>query len=62
MKEGSLPKIVELFCKAVDCGVFEGKNVLYNLLFDTTKNLLSVHCTRGDGRGKKYHSSTNTRL
>jgi hypothetical protein len=56
--EGSLPEIAELFRKAADCGAFKKRSVLYNLLFDTTSNLLWVHKNRGDGREKRYNPST----
>ena len=56
--EGSLPKIAELFRKAADCRAFKKRSVLYNLLFDTTSNLLSIYKNGRDGRGKRYNPST----
>jgi hypothetical protein len=56
--EGSLPEIAELFRKAADCGAFKKRSVLYNLLFNTASNLLSVHKNGGNGRGKRYNPST----
>lgn len=58
LQEGVLPEIVELFRKAVDCGAFEKRKVLYSLLVDTASNLLSIEKSGGDGRGKRYHPST----
>jgi len=56
--EGLLSEIVELFRKATDCRAFQKRSTLYNLLFDTVSNLLSVHKCGEDGHGKRYYLST----
>jgi len=50
--------MTELFRKATDCGVFKKRSTLYNLLFDTTSNLLCVHKNGGHGRKKTNNLST----
>jgi hypothetical protein len=58
LAEGSLPKIVEYFKRAVDVGAFEKQLALFSFLCDIARNSLSVAKHNGDGRGKRFQPST----
>jgi hypothetical protein len=53
-----LPELAELFKRASDVGALSGRTPLHNFLLDLGKNLVSVAEHEGDGRGKRYHEST----